>query len=344
MTRRRLQGYLHLALIGGLALFLYLLLEQGIVEVATVLSTAGLGLLWVVAFHLVPMAADAAGWHLLIPAQHRASLGTMLWARWVGEAVNGLLPVAQVGGDVVKARLLTQRGVPAVTAGASVVVDLTVAAFTQILFTLLGLGLLVAYLGGARIIATVVTGTAIMGLLVAGFYVAQRRGLFSGLVEVLGRFVGKRDWQGLVGGAAALDRAITVIYRDRRVLLAAGAWRLLGWIAGTGEVWLAMYVLGHPVGLTQALLLESLIQAVRAAAFAVPGALGIQEGGYLVLGTLLGLDPSLALALALTKRVRELMLGIPGLIAWQFTEGHRWWRRRVPSEAKHSCSPRAPDT
>lgn len=330
MTRRRLQGYLHLALAGGLALFLYLVVTQGIAEVATVLGAAGWGLLGVALFHLVPMAADTVGWRHLIPPERRRSLATLLWARWVGEAVNGLLPVAQVGGDLVKARLLTQRGMSGVTAGASVVVDLTLASFTQVLFTLLGLGLLAAYLGGAGIVAAVLTGTAIMGLMLAGFYVAQRRGLFSGLVGILGRIVEGRDWQALVGGAAALDRAIAEIYCDRRALLAAGAWRLLGWIVGAGEVWLAMYILGHPVDLAQALLLESLGQAVRAAAFAVPGALGVQEGGFLVLGALLGLDPSLALALSLVKRVRELLLGVPGLIAWQIAEGRRGWNRRVP--------------
>ena len=36
MTRRRLQGYLHLVLASGLALFLYLVVEQGIAELATV--------------------------------------------------------------------------------------------------------------------------------------------------------------------------------------------------------------------------------------------------------------------------------------------------------------------
>jgi hypothetical protein len=66
-----------------------------------------------------------------------------------------------------------------------------------------------------------------------------------------------------------------------------------------------------------ALLLESLGQAVRTAAFVVPGALGVQEGGYLVLGTALGLTPQTALALSLAKRVREIVLGVPGLIAWQ---------------------------
>jgi hypothetical protein len=64
-------------------------------------------------------------------------------------------------------------------------------------------------------------------------------------------------------------------------------------------------------------MLESLGQAVRAGAFAVPGALGVQEGGYVMLGRVVGLEPETALALSLTKRVRELVLGIPGLIAWQ---------------------------
>jgi hypothetical protein len=56
---------------------------------------------------------------------------------------------------------------------------------------------------------------------------------------------------------------------------------------------------------------------VRAGAFAVPGALGVQEGGYVMLGRVVGIGPEIALALSLAKRVRELVLGIPGLIAWQ---------------------------
>ncbi|HXC21160.1 MAG TPA: hypothetical protein VNV13_06730, partial [Steroidobacteraceae bacterium] len=48
------------------------------------------------------------------------------------------------------------------------------------------------------------------------------------------------------------------------------------------------------------------------------GALGIQEGGYLLLAPLAGLPPSAALALSLAKRARELLLGLPGLLYLQF--------------------------
>jgi hypothetical protein len=40
-------------------------------------------------------------------------------------------------------------------------------------------------------------------------------------------------------------------------------------------------------------------------------------------GALLGLPADLALAVSLTKRVRELALGLPGLAAWQWVEGRR---------------------
>ena len=71
------------------------------------------------------------------------------------------------------------------------------------------------------------------------------------------------------------------------------------------------------MGLVEAALLESLGRALRTAAFAIPGAVGVQEGGFIVFGALLGLPAGAALSLSLAKRVRELLLGLPGLLAWQ---------------------------
>ena len=98
------------------------------------------------------------------------------------------------------------------------------------------------------------------------------------------------------------------------------AWRLVGWFVGIGEVWLALYFLGQPVGLDEALMLEALGQAIRGAAFAIPGALGVQEGGFALLAPLVGLSMETGVAISLVKRVRELTLGVPGLMAWQVAE------------------------
>jgi phosphate/sulfate permease len=95
---------------------------------------------------------------------------------------------------------------------------------------------------------------------------------------------------------------------------------LLGWFVGVGEVYLIAWLLGTPVSWSHALLLESVGQAIRGAGFAIPGALGVQEGGYLLLAPLAGLSPNVGVALSLAKRSRELLLGIPGLIYLHFAE------------------------
>src|SRR5262249_59380092 len=97
----------------------------------------------------------------------------------------------------------------------------------------------------------------------------------------------------------------------------SGVGHVVSGLPGAGEIWLALRFLGHPVGLARAIVIESLAESVRTAAFTVPGALGVQEGGFLVLGRLFGLTPDVALALSLAKRVREVALGVPGLVAWQ---------------------------
>ena len=60
-----------------------------------------------------------------------------------------------------------------------------------------------------------------------------------------------------------------------------------------------LYFVGYPISMLDAILLESLGQTVRAASFFVPGSYGIQEGGYIALGLILGLPTSYCLAMAL---------------------------------------------
>jgi putative membrane protein len=314
----------------GLALFTALVAYQGVREVARALATGGAGLLGVALFHLVPMFADAMGWRRVLGTRGQPRISTMWFARWVGESVNALLPVMQIGGNVAKARVIARRGVPGPVAGASVVVDVTLVMLSQLVFTVAGIVLLIGHLGGRTLLPAAATGLGLGGLALAGFVVAQRLGLFASAARVLSSLRRRGARGALVGDAEALDAVVARLYRDRRALIASAAWHLASWVAGTGEVWLALRVLGHPADLWTATLLESLGQAVRAAAFAVPGALGVQEGGFLLLGAALGIAPETALALSLAKRVREIVLGLPGLVAWQ-VDGTRGLVRRGPA-------------
>jgi len=313
----------------GVVIFVAVLVYQGIDDVAVALSQAGWGIIAIALLHLPPLWADAMGWRTLLPQGQRAPRRVMTRTRWIGESINDLLPVLQMGGNVVKARLLSERGVPVGRAGASVVVDVTLVVLTQILFTLLGLGVLAPSLGRGKPLLVVLAGSAIMALLLGGFYAAQRRGFMSFVVRASRRILGGPEWETVSRGASAIDDEILRLYREKRVVFASAGWHMLAWILGIAEVWIALRLLGQPVDVRTALLFESLGQAIRTGAFAVPGALGIQEGGYLLVGSALGIEPGVALGLSLARRVRELLLGLPGLAVWRASSVRSLLRRNT---------------
>jgi len=78
--------------------------------------------------------------------------------------------------------------------------------------------------------------------------------------------------------------------------------------------------MGAPVSILEALAIESLTQALKSAAFVLPSGLGVQEGGFVLLGSLLGLQPDEALAVSIAKRIPDLVLGLPSLAAWHAIE------------------------
>lgn len=318
---KRSRHLLHLLGLAGLALLTALVARQGFAVVGAALATAGWGIGVVALFHLVPMTADALAWRVLLDPAERPSMVRLLRARWIGESINSLLPAAQVGGDLVRARLAILDGVDGPRAGASVVLDLTLSILTQVAFTWIGIALLVRATGGGGAALEIALGSGLFGLLIVGFVIAQRSGLFLTIARWLERMLGSR--RGLVGSAAALDAEVVALYRRPGRLVASAAWALVAWFVGAGEIWLALRFLGQPVGPGEALLVESLSQAIRGAAFPVPGALGVQEGGFLVLGGILGLSPEVSLAVSLVRRGREILLGLPGLLAWQLVEGRR---------------------
>jgi putative membrane protein len=243
--------------------------------------------------------------------------------RWVGASINELLPVAQVGGEIVRARLLARKGTGGARAGASVVVDLTLGLITELAVAGLGLALLLTHQGGRARLPDLALGLAVFGLLLAGFVLAQRRGAFLRLAHLLEMVAGGRMWSEIAGGAAALDREILSCYGRSRSLAEAASFRALGWLFGALELWVTFLVLDHPITVIEAVILESAIQIVRNVGFAIPGALGLQEGGLMAAGLWFGIAPEIALAAALIRRARALLYGCAGLLAWPLVSAAR---------------------
>lgn len=307
----------------GLMLLAGLILYWGVADVGAALALAGAGAFVVLPVNVATLVADSLGWRALIARRPRPSLAALTAMRWVGTSINELLPVAQVGGEIVRARLLTKKGTGGPLAGATVVVDLTLGLMTQMCVAGLGLGLLLAHQTDGGQLPDLALGIAVLAVLLACFVVAQRRGSFLPLAHLLEKAAGGRMWSKVAGGAAALDSEILGCYRRRRRLAKAASFRILGWLFGTLELWMIFVVLDQPIRVSEAIILESALQIARNVGFAIPGALGLQEGGLMVAGLWFGIAPEIGLAAALIRRARALLYGCLGLIAWPLIESGR---------------------
>jgi len=318
----------------GFLLVVYLIIASGAADVAHSMLVIGWWLLPITLFHLVPLALSALSWRELLPPPSRPHVITIFCIRWIRESINSLLPVASIGGDIAGARLARLRGVPGVQAAASMVVDTTIGAATQLIFVMSGAALLLLMRSTERsavvVASTVLIGTGVFFVAIAAFIMCQHRGLFGGSAKLARRLLPQQWLSVVAAGASAIDDAVVASYRAGSVILGAGVLRLIAWVVEAGEIWLVMQALGQPVGILDALILESLSSGVRAAAFMLPGGLGALEGGLVLVGALFGLPADTALAISLSKRVRELALGVPGLLVWHWIEGHYLLRRSEP--------------
>jgi putative membrane protein len=321
--------------LSGAALFTFLLVRQGAPQVVAAFASAGWCIAAVVIYHLaVPVLLDALAWWALFPKPERLPVRQLFWMRWIGESVSTLVPSAAVGGDVVRARLAALHGASIPTSAASVLVDITLGVFVQIVFTLLGLGLIVSATGHQGFVRPTLIGSVIGVLAIVGFYVVQRLGMFRFIGKMISKLANADDWHSLVHSGQTLDEAIRSLYARRGGVFGCCAWTATSLILGSGEIWIALYALNLQATIVNALILQSMVLTIRSAMFPVPGALGVQEGGYVIIGNLLGIPGDAAFALSLIARVRELVLGIPGLIVWQFIEARRVWRARLPANAR----------
>ena len=319
-----------LAGLAGLAVIAALLVHFGAAPVArSLLAIGAAGFAAIGAIHLALIALMGIAWSMLLPG---LSPWVGVWARLVRDSASEVLPLSQLGGYVLGARALVVAETPGSAAAASTIVDVALEFFAQLAYTAIGLLWLLHLDPGSRVAFPAALGLAVALALAGGFVFAQRRG-FGALDRFAAAF--GRGWaEKTAAGAAALHAAIGEIYERPAAIWGSFALHLFCWVASGVEIWLALRLMGVPRGFGAVLVIESLLYAVRSIAFAVPNAVGVQEGAYILLGAGFGLTPATALALSLVKRGRDLAIGLPVLAAYQLTESRRLWRGIEPAGRK----------
>lgn len=282
-----------------------------------------LGLVYVVAWQLAVFIALGAAWWIVSPG---AGLLTVIWGRLVREGGETCLPFSEIGGLVFGARAIMLRGVRLPLAAASSIADVLCEAMGLVPFFLLGLAMLLTRDPHSALAWPMAAG---LGLLLAGgaaLFLLRRRLsplLRRGTARLLARWSKEAPRQ-----VQHIQSRFDALMQRRGRLAGGAATHFLCWCGGGGNVWIAYHLLGAHPSLADALAIESLLSAVLAVGFFVPGGLGVQELTYIGVGRVFGMPAHLSLALSLIRRARDIIIGAPALLLWQALEARQLKTRK----------------
>ena len=312
----------------GLLLLISLLIWQGVLDVIKLLIESGWNLLWLPLIWLPNFLPATEGWRLVFSNNQKPSFYHALLAMWMGRAVNNMLPVASIGGEIVKARLVNFWGIPGINAAASVMVDKVAQAMSVAAWGLIGVCLLVYLTADQKLALYAFAGFMLLAMCAIGFLYVQKKGLLGSLATLGGKLIKTDSWEGITFSAREIDAVIHDTYHHKARFFLAVTLRTLGLIIQTTEVWLACILFGHPIGLLEAIMLKSLTTTLSDVAFIIPNAYGIQEGAFIMVGALVGLPPDVALAISLAIRIRDVLLDPAGLLTLHQIEAKEFFRKK----------------
>lgn len=298
---------------------------------------------------LVPSTAmyliDCVGWQLTL-GRHKAAVpfARLFMIRTAGELVNATTPTAYVGGEPLKASLLKTWSVPMADGLASVIVAKTTMTIAQILYILLGIGLSIWVLVPPASASTdPLSGLAVivsLGLLLFAtgmFIVMQRQGLFAVMFSVMVQCgIRITALEARRAKLLALDEAIVDFYTGNRAsfFLSAGTF-FGGWLVGALEAYVIVRYLGEPIDIVTALSIDALTTLIKGGTFFVPGSIGAQEAGTLMLLRAYGYSDLTGMTFAILRRVRELIWIAVGVLCLAFM-----MRKEGQSERTNHSLPR----
>lgn len=271
---------------------------------------------------------EAYGWKVTLgPSAKDLPFWRVLAIRTAGEVVNMTTPTAYVGGEPLKAYLLKKHNVPMVEGLASVIIAKTTMTIAEVLFILLGIALGVWLLGGndssGQTVAAALLSVGLLAFGTAAFVFVQRQGLFTWLLGFLRKiglkiaYLEAREEQ-----LRSLDRTILSFYRDNRpAFYASTGLFLLGWLSEALEVYVIIYFLGGPAMALSAISIGALSVFIKGGTFFIPGSLGAQDGGNVLLLKAFGYSDVTGITFALLRRFRELVWIGLGLLCLTFVGG-----------------------
>jgi uncharacterized protein (TIRG00374 family) len=317
-------------LLGG-GLLAWLVLSSGVGSILADLARIGPGVLLILALEFVGHALNTLGWWFTLPTTERTgTYGWLFWVRTAGQAINESTPAASLGGEPAKIVLLRSR-LSTGAAAASLLATKVSFCSAKLIFILVGMAVVWSRLDLARNLSlALLVAFVVMVIGIVMFAGVQMCGIGSGTVKTLHRVRFPVRWIARIESSLHdVDAHLKDFYRARTGdFLRAMAAHGLAFACGALQILLLIVWLGLPFDPTAAFGIEAFAALIALVTFVVPGSLGVQEGGKVLIFAALGLPRSAAMAVGITFRLIAFLDIAVGLAA--FT----WLQQRGPLGAR----------
>jgi hypothetical protein len=168
-----------------------------------------------------------------------------------------------------------------------------------------------------------VAGAGLVGILIGTlqFVLFQWFKLSSTISRRLSKTRFGKRLEGVVHALEEFDEHMASFYRRNHLrFILSLSLGFSNWVLGAFEVYLVLGFIGYAVSFTDAWVIESMAQLMRAGAFFIPAAVGVQEGTFMVACRAVTGTNATGITMSVVRRCREIIWVILGLLLyWMYS-------------------------
>ena len=305
-----------LYLIFGIALLIFIFNKVDFNSFLNELNKLRFNFFAILIIYFIGFILDSYSWQLCIEnlAKTKLKIYQVFKIRIIGEAFNYIL--FQVGGEPVKAFLLKNKfNIKYKSSIGSLILAKTIILFALIIFCFIGL-LSIFYTNkfGNNFEKASLIGFVLFTTLIISFFIVQRYKLTSSLHGVFKHKLSKK-FNSFFKHLQDTEHKIAEFYKTKKkdffkILFL----NLSNWFFGALELYAIFFLLNQKISFLEAIAIETLVQLVRAMLFFIPSNIGTQEGVFVIVVNILKDSTPLGLAVAIIRRLREVIWISIGLI------------------------------
>ena len=270
--------------------------------------------------HIPTLYFDAMTW-VILSKNPKLSLLWSFIIVWISQATGKFFPTGNITGEFVRIYLAVKKGLSTVEATSTVFIDLVIATFSLFLIAIMSF---IYFLFGSNddllikhvIYLSLSLLLIFISCVIFYFFISKR--ILKFLIKKTPSFFGYKISPQKFFSIMRVDRALYQAIKKKTILIKALIFRILGWLGGAFEIYVFLWIIGYDPNIIDVIVIESFSGIIRAVAFFIPAGIGVQELAFVIVGDFVGLNSETSFSIALGRRVREILVGLPAIISWFF--------------------------